>query len=322
MLREFVNERAEKYLTTLHQRDEETGLDYRGARYYDSDVARFLSLDPAQAEFISWSPYNYVLGNPLSMIDPDGRSAGDYYSSTGAYLGSDGKKDDKVYVADRKNKDGTFQNAQDLGITHSTFLSFAGMVYNEDRSTQQSAYGIASAMMNYRAFKNANGGNVTVAGLLSGTYSSAPKTLGTGAGADLSRAAAINALQGGTDYSNGATHWDGFDFAARGTTSPKGVDQGFDISQPHLDAFRAAWTDQRISAFSGGSYTTFSTTLTAGPHAATATNPGRVLYKSTAVEGNTIFWGPNQNANYSWKCEVTGIQLHSTPNSGYNWRYY
>ncbi len=75
VLREFVNERAEKYLTTLHQRDEETGLDYRGARYYDSDVARFLSLDPAQAEFISWSPYNYVLGNPISLVDPTGRSA-------------------------------------------------------------------------------------------------------------------------------------------------------------------------------------------------------------------------------------------------------
>ncbi|MBL0051175.1 MAG: hypothetical protein IPP29_06450 [Bacteroidetes bacterium] len=38
--------RQEKYLTTHHQRDEETGLDYRGARFYDCDVARFLSLDP------------------------------------------------------------------------------------------------------------------------------------------------------------------------------------------------------------------------------------------------------------------------------------
>ncbi len=76
VLREFVNERAEKYLTTLHQRDEETGLDYRGARYYDSDIARFLSLDPKAREFASWSPYSYVLGNPISLIDPDGRAPG------------------------------------------------------------------------------------------------------------------------------------------------------------------------------------------------------------------------------------------------------
>ncbi|MGE0562528.1 MAG: RHS repeat-associated core domain-containing protein [Flavobacteriales bacterium] len=74
ILREFQNGLgAEKYLTTHHERDKETGLDYRGARYYDSDVARFLSLDPRAREFANWSPYNYVLGNPISLIDPDGR---------------------------------------------------------------------------------------------------------------------------------------------------------------------------------------------------------------------------------------------------------
>jgi RHS repeat-associated protein len=76
ILREFVNSTGpEKYLTTHHERDQETGLDYRGARYYDSDVARFLSLDPLAADYASWSPYNYVLGNPIRLVDPDGRSA-------------------------------------------------------------------------------------------------------------------------------------------------------------------------------------------------------------------------------------------------------
>jgi hypothetical protein len=51
----------------------ETGLDYRGARYYDSDVARFLSLDPLAAKFAEWSDYNYVLGNPVMLVDLDGR---------------------------------------------------------------------------------------------------------------------------------------------------------------------------------------------------------------------------------------------------------
>lgn len=72
-LREY-NPEAEKYLTTHHERDTETGLDYRGARYFDADIARFLSLDPLSADFASWSPYNYVLSNPLIFIDPDGRS--------------------------------------------------------------------------------------------------------------------------------------------------------------------------------------------------------------------------------------------------------
>ncbi|MEZ4755485.1 MAG: RHS repeat-associated core domain-containing protein [Flavobacteriales bacterium] len=75
ILRQHINGAQEKYLTTHHERDLETGLDYRGARYYDSDVARFLSLDPLAAEYASWSPYNYVLGNPVTYTDPTGRSA-------------------------------------------------------------------------------------------------------------------------------------------------------------------------------------------------------------------------------------------------------
>jgi hypothetical protein len=36
---------------------------------------RFLSLDPLAAEYVSWSAYNYVLGNPVMLIDPTGKSA-------------------------------------------------------------------------------------------------------------------------------------------------------------------------------------------------------------------------------------------------------
>ena len=64
----------ERYLSTYHERDVESGFDYRGARFYDSDVARFNSLDPLAADFASWSPYNYVMGNPLSLVDSDGRN--------------------------------------------------------------------------------------------------------------------------------------------------------------------------------------------------------------------------------------------------------
>jgi len=81
-LREYVNGDKERYLTTQHERDNETGLDYRGARYYDSDVARFLSLDPLASEFPEWSDYCYVAGNPIIFIDPDGRY----------FVGVDGEK--------------------------------------------------------------------------------------------------------------------------------------------------------------------------------------------------------------------------------------
>lgn len=72
VLREY-NPQTEKYLTTHHERDTETGLDYRGARYYDADVARFLSLDPKAVDYPSLSDYNYVAGNPIVLIDEDGK---------------------------------------------------------------------------------------------------------------------------------------------------------------------------------------------------------------------------------------------------------
>jgi|GEM_PF-5247616 len=75
VLRSWHREGPERFMTTEHERDGESGLDYRGARYYDSDYARFLSLDPLAAEFAGWSPYNYVLGNPIVFVDPDGRCA-------------------------------------------------------------------------------------------------------------------------------------------------------------------------------------------------------------------------------------------------------
>jgi RHS repeat-associated protein len=73
-IRSFINGEQERYLTTQHERDTETDLDYRGARYYDNEVGRFLSLDPLAAIYPSWSAYNYVLANPIRFIDPNGRS--------------------------------------------------------------------------------------------------------------------------------------------------------------------------------------------------------------------------------------------------------
>ena len=66
-----------RYLSTHHERDAETGYDNRGARLYDSELGRFLGVDPLAGKFKAWSPYNYVLGNPVSLIDPDGEKPSD-----------------------------------------------------------------------------------------------------------------------------------------------------------------------------------------------------------------------------------------------------
>jgi RHS repeat-associated protein len=61
---------------TGHERDRETGLDYMLARYYASNQARFLSVDPISGKASdpqSWNRYDYALNNPLKYLDPDGR---------------------------------------------------------------------------------------------------------------------------------------------------------------------------------------------------------------------------------------------------------
>ena len=40
-------------------------------------VSRWLSPDPLASKYHSWSPYNFVLGNPIIFVDPDGRAVED-----------------------------------------------------------------------------------------------------------------------------------------------------------------------------------------------------------------------------------------------------
>lgn len=61
------------YKFTGKQRDDETGYDYFGARYYDARIANWGSVDPLMEKHIGWNPYNYVLRNPMALIDPDGK---------------------------------------------------------------------------------------------------------------------------------------------------------------------------------------------------------------------------------------------------------
>ncbi|NDV97295.1 RHS repeat-associated core domain-containing protein [Dysgonomonas sp. 521] len=42
------------------------------ARYMDSQIGRFTSVDPLAEEYYSWSPYSYGYNNPLRHVDPTG----------------------------------------------------------------------------------------------------------------------------------------------------------------------------------------------------------------------------------------------------------
>ena len=61
-----------RYKFTAKERDEETGYDYFGARYYTSDESIWLSVDPMSDKYPSTSPYIYCIGNPMKFVDYNG----------------------------------------------------------------------------------------------------------------------------------------------------------------------------------------------------------------------------------------------------------
>lgn len=62
-----------KYKFTSKERDVESNYDYFGARYYDARIANWGSVDPLMEKHKDWTPYNYVLRNPIRLLDPNGK---------------------------------------------------------------------------------------------------------------------------------------------------------------------------------------------------------------------------------------------------------
>lgn len=58
---------------TGKERDSEIGLDYFGARYYNAEIGRWLTVDPKGGKYPDLTPYNYVANNPIKLVDLDGR---------------------------------------------------------------------------------------------------------------------------------------------------------------------------------------------------------------------------------------------------------
>jgi RHS repeat-associated protein len=62
---------------TGHVEDALTGSTYMQQRYFDSDIVRFLSVDPMTVDpATAWNfnRFNYAAGNPFKFTDPDGRA--------------------------------------------------------------------------------------------------------------------------------------------------------------------------------------------------------------------------------------------------------
>uniref|UniRef100_UPI0035A153DB RHS repeat-associated core domain-containing protein n=1 Tax=Prevotella heparinolytica TaxID=28113 RepID=UPI0035A153DB len=74
-----------------------------GARQYDPTLGRWDRMDPMCEKYYSVSPYAYCHDNPVMLVDPDGRD--DYYDRFGNFLGTNGKKTDYIFIANRYTYD-------------------------------------------------------------------------------------------------------------------------------------------------------------------------------------------------------------------------
>ncbi|ALN79551.1 RHS repeat-associated core domain-containing protein [Lysobacter antibioticus] len=64
---------------TGHIGDAATGLTYMQQRYYDTEIGRFLSIDPVSVDTNTaalFNRYMYAAANPYRYVDPDGRCTG------------------------------------------------------------------------------------------------------------------------------------------------------------------------------------------------------------------------------------------------------
>ena len=74
----FIEERNSiwntPYLFNAKEFDEETGLYYYGARYYDPRLSLWISTDPLQEKYPHINSYCYTANNPVLFVDPDGKA--------------------------------------------------------------------------------------------------------------------------------------------------------------------------------------------------------------------------------------------------------
>jgi hypothetical protein len=104
-----------------------TSYDY-GFRIYNPAIARFLRVDPLAEGTPSWSPYNYVHGDPISLIDPDGRSAqSPIFDHDGNFLGTDSEGYTGQIVIMRKETYNALTNNGENVLDHNTTEKLVGL---------------------------------------------------------------------------------------------------------------------------------------------------------------------------------------------------
>ena len=277
--------------------DEETGLYYYGARYMNPLTSMWYGVDPLAEKYVNIGAYIYCHGNPITLVDPDGQ--GDYYARNGKWQYSDKQSDGFAYVEDSKGSH-TFNNQKytKLPISNSVLNQYANTVAKESSGNKEESYALASTIMNISRYKKKSIEKTLQTEGICG-YNDGGKSTKYNNNEKYGMEATINALTNGKDYSNGALRWDGFDLAAKGFKHVRARTCGIEITPEYFEAFKKAWPDKLIYSYGGKKYNGFAKDFGSGEHPATqGPNKNFVLYKSVAVYGRTMFWGPVKNKDF------------------------
>jgi len=113
------------------------------ARYYNSDLSIWLSVDPLSDKYPNLSPYTYCANNPVRLVDPDGRIIGDPLKNMKVRRNSISNTFGNV----RKNKDGTTRSHQGVDYYAATgtpvYSISYGIVVNMVANDSKEGYGIS-----------------------------------------------------------------------------------------------------------------------------------------------------------------------------------
>ena len=94
----------------------ETGLYDFCARYLETSMGRFTTIDPFAEKCPSVSPYVYCAGDPVNRVDPTGMT--DYFSLAGLYIGSDDNDNGEIRIFTPQNGSLKFTDYTDMETLH------------------------------------------------------------------------------------------------------------------------------------------------------------------------------------------------------------